>query len=487
MAIRLSGLASNMDTESIVAELMSAQRMKKTKIENKKTKTEWAQEKWKTLNSKLYSFYKNSLSKMRLQSSFLTKSVTSSDESKVKATATSDSASGTHTLKINNLASAQFVTGAQLGSTTTGKTKLTELGLTAGEGNKITITNGGKTQSIEITEDTTINDLVKSLKNAGINASFDASQKRLFLSSKESGSTNAFTISSEGSVNLNSIGLGTNAKTVAAADAEFEYNGATMTSSSNNVTVNGIKLNLIGTTGSDTITLNIANDTQAVYDMIKDFVKGYNEVLTEMNEAYHASNAKGYDPLTDDQKNAMTDEQVENWESKIKDSLLRRDGTLSSLIGSLRNTMSRSVAYDNKSQYLASFGIVTTDYTERGLLHINGDKDDQTVSDLDNDLMTALTNDPDKVMTVFTKLAGDLYSDLADKMKSTTMRSALTFYNDKEMKKQVENYQDDIDKLEKKLNDMESRYYKQFTAMEKAMSQMNSQSNYLTSMLGGNS
>lgn len=486
MAVKLTGLVSNMDTESIVKELMSAQRLKKTRIENKKTKTEWAQEKWKTLNSKLYSFYKDTVSKMRLQSSYLTKSVTSSDESKVKATATSESAEGTHTLKISSLASAQFVTGGQLGSSVTGQTKLTELGMTAGDGNKITISNGSKTKSLEITADTTINDLVTVMKEAGINASFDPSQKRLFLSSKGSGSSNAFSISTEGNVDLNKVGLGTSAKTVDAKDATFEYNGVQMTSSSNKVTVNGITLNLTGTTGSEAVTLNIANDTQAVYDMIKNFIKGYNEVLTSMSEAYYADLAKGYEPLTDEQKEAMTDDQVEKWETKIKDSLLRRDDTLGTLLSTLRNTMSRSTAIDNTAYYLSNFGIVTTDYTERGLLHINGDKDDQSTSDKDNALMDALTNDPDKVMKVFSKLAGELYDDLADKMKSTTMRSALSFYNDKEMKKQVKGYQDEIDKLEKKLVDVESRYFKQFTAMEKAMSQMNSQSNYLMSMLGGN-
>jgi flagellar hook-associated protein 2 len=485
MAVRLSGLASNMDTESIVAELMSAQRIKRTKIDNKKTKMEWSQEKWKTLNSKLYSFYKNTLSNMRMQSSYLTKSVTSSDDSKVKATATSASAEGTHTLKITSLASAQFVTGAQLGSTVTGKTKLTDLGLTAGTANKITITNNGSTKSFEIKADSTINDLVASMKDAGINASFDTSQRRLFLSSKDSGVKNAFTIGTEGTVNLNALGLATGSKTVAAADAAFEYNGMAMTSSTNNVSVNGITLNLVGTTGSNTVTLNIANDTKAVYDMIKNFVKGYNEVLTSMNESYYANLAKGYEPLTDDQKEAMTDDQIEKWETKIKDSLLRRDSTLGTLIDSVRNTMGRSVAVDNKAQYLSTFGIVTTDYTERGLLHINGDKDDSSVADMDNDLMTALTNDPDKVMKVFTKLASDLYDDLGDKMKSTTMRSALTFYNDKEMKKQIDDYEDTLKTMDDKLQDMEARYYKQFTAMEKAMSQMNSKSNYLTSMLGG--
>lgn len=485
MAVRLSGLVSNMDTESIVAELMSAQRLKKTKVENKKTKLEWKQDKWKAMNSKIYSFYTKTLSNMRMQSSYTTKTAKSSDESKVTATGGSVTAEGTHTIQISNLASAQFVTGGKLGSTVTGKTTLAELQMTAGATNKINITNGGKTESLEIKAETTVNDLVTAFKNAGLNASFDATQKRFFVSSKESGLANAFSITTEGSVDLSKVGLGTSAVTVPAADAAFVYNGTPMTSSSNTVTMNGMTMNLVGTTGTDSVTINVKNDTQAVYDMIKNFIKGYNEVLTSMNEAYYAETAKGYEPLTDDQKEAMSEDQVEKWETKIKDSLLRRDETLNTLIGSMRNTLSRSVAVDKKAQYLSTFGIVTTDYTEKGLLHINGDKDDLSVSDEDNDLMTALTNDPDKVMSVFTKLASDLYTDMSDKMSSTSMRSALNFYNDKDMKKQIDNYTDSLKTMESKLEDLESRYYKQFTAMERAMSQMNSQSSNLAAMLGG--
>ncbi len=486
MAIRLSGLASNMDTESIVAQLMSAQRMKKTKVENKRTELEWKQEKWKALNSKMYSFYNNTVSKMKLQTSYLTKSVKSSDETKVTATATPAAAEGTYTLKVNSLASAQFVTGAQLGSTVTGKTTLGDLWMPAGTTNKIKITNGSNTQTLEIKAETTVNDVVKAFQDAGVNASFDATQKRFFISSKSSGAASAFSITTEGSVDLTKLGLGSSAKTVPAADASFELNGTPMTSATNTVAANGINFNMINATGAGSVTLNVSNDTQAVYDMIKNFIKGYNDVLSSMNDAYYADPAKGYEPLSDAQKEAMTDDQIEKWESKIKDSLLRRDDTANSLIGSLRNILSRPVTVDSKAQYLSTFGIVTTDYTEKGLLHINGDKDDTSVADKDNDLMKALQEDPDKVMTVFTKLASDLYSDLTDKMKSTSMRSALSFYNDKDMKKQLTDYNGELTTMESKLEDMESRYYKQFSAMEKAMSQMNSKSNYLSSMLGGN-
>lgn len=116
MAIRMSGLISGLDTESLVKELMSVQSMKLTKKENLKTKTEWKQEKWKDLNTKIYSLYTGKLSKIKMQGNYATKKVTSADEESVSATAGNSAAAGSHTIEVKSLASAQYVTGAQITS-----------------------------------------------------------------------------------------------------------------------------------------------------------------------------------------------------------------------------------------------------------------------------------------------------------------------------------------------------------------------------------
>lgn len=513
MAIRLSGLASGMDTEGMVKELMKAQSLKKVKLQNKITTTEWKQEKWKALNSKIYSFYNDTLSKLRMQGSFNTKAASTSNEAKVTVTAGTSTPEGTHTIQVKQLASAQFITGKQLGADINSKeitssTKLTDLGMIAGEGNVIKINSGGKEQSITITEDTTVGEFVNTLKSAGLNASFDVKQNRFFVSSKDSGSANAFTIGTEGTVDLSKLGLGVITKDASGnittsadmtlikpADAIFVYNGAEMKSSSNTVTINGLTMTFKGVTGGvntpettddEVISINIKKDTQAVYDMVKDFVTKYNAILKEMNEAFDAPSARGYQPLTDDEKEAMTDDQIEKWETKIKDSILRRDNNLSSLLDMTRSSMNGVVDVDGKNYSLASFGISSSNYTEKGVLHISGDKDDSLVSTSVNKLMNALNDDPDTVMKVMNKLADDLYSSLTDSMKSSSLRSALTVYNDKEMTNSIKNYKEDLTKMEKKLMEIENRYYKQFSAMEAAMSKMNSQSSSLASMLGTN-
>ena len=154
MPIRMTGMVSGLDTDAVVQELMSAQTAKKQKVVNKQTKLTWTQEIWKGLNTKLYSFYTGTLSKMRMQGNYKTKKASSSNESAVTATATSSAATGAHSLKIKELASSQYVTGGKIGveetkpdgsvstSKATTRTALTSLGID--EGTAITIQNGNK-------------------------------------------------------------------------------------------------------------------------------------------------------------------------------------------------------------------------------------------------------------------------------------------------------------------------------------------------------
>jgi len=509
MAIKMSGLASGMDTESMVKELMNAQRLKETKMQNKQTTTEWKQDKWKALNTKIYSFYTGALSKLKFQSSFNTKAATSSNESKATITANSAATKGTHTLKISQLAKSQFVTGDTLSSGVTTSTKLTDLNYAIGD--SISVKTGSTTTTLDITDTSTVGDLVAKLKSAGLNANYDTTQNRFFISSKNSGSANAFSLSSTNTTGLAALGLNTidasgttpivsgssGMVLVASTDAKFEYNGVAMTNSSNTVTVNGLTITMKAvtdgsatptTTDDEVINLNVTNNTQASYDMVKNFVKEYNALLKEMNADYDADSASGYTPLTEDQKDKMSDTEIEKWEGKIKTSLFRRDDNLSSIINTMRSNMSGAVTVDNKKYSLSSFGIGSSNYTEKGTLHIDGDSEDSLVSGKTNKLMDALENDPDTVASALTQMASNLYSSFTDSMKSSSLRSALTMYNDKELANQITGYKQDISKFEKKLSEMENRYYKQFSAMEAAMSKMNSQSSSLASMLGtGNS
>jgi len=861
MGIGLSGMISGLDTDAIVKAMVSAQQTKATKIENKITLNKWTTEAWSGLNTKIYSFYTKYASKLRLQSSYMTRSASSSKENVVKATAGSTAAVGTHTIQVNKLASSQYVTGGQLKNGTTKasydrNSKLTEMGVTAGTMVNIASKKGTddeKVVKLEVTDKTTINDFLNACKDAGLTASFDTTQQRFFISSSQSGLEDAFSITTSAlsagattifngiadmvdtsilsstektnyenamatlrqntdviqtvlsddydasdktqksvmaaidtlktiSVNqyadekaktaehqkidemladaalaaesetddakatftlyektytysefkssvqakmenslladavnagqtaikdlklealgegyidpttltiaklekaqtkiedaatkadaatekeaayeaaqtayddalaagtataeeletlkvaaeeaktaaetarteadtaeaeavearkvvntwnyqvedaegdmrtlgelyqeaydetyddgiteeeladgmrkavitenkaaydkiiseekakiladdanaaditqlkedietnlknaaasgttttassLSALGLGeidgsamSNDATggmvvIAANDAEIVLDGATMVETSNNFTVNGITFNLSDTTLNEEtgkhepVQITVGKNGDSTYELIKEALTEYNKLIEEMNKLYSADSARGYDPLTDEQKEAMTETDIENWENKIKGALLRRDDTLGSLLSGMRSALATSYKDEETGKVfsLSSFGIVTGNYTENGKLHIYGDEDDATYATYEDRLKKALEEDPDQVMTVLTNVFGKLYETMSEKCAKTEISSALTFYNDKQYSKLLDGYEDDLKDMEDRISALEDKYYKQFSAMETALSKLQSQTNSLASLLGMN-
>ena len=503
MPIRMTGMASGIDVDAVVKELMSAQKLKKTNLEGKKEKLSWKQDAWKEMNTKLYSFYTGQLSKMRTKGNYQARKATASDPSKVSVSATTATA-GSYTLSVEKLASAEYVTGASLkGKGYDGDTKLVDAGMT--EGQTITIKSGsGDPIELTVGPETKISDFVDKLKEAGLNASFDKTNGRFFISAKDSGEANKFTITSsvadgEGK-GLDALGLmniddsvATMGKTansssevaiVKASDSKIKLNGAVIESNSNNIEANGLKLNLLGTTEGSEVTLSITKDSQSVVDRVKDFIKGYNELMTEMYGKYNAASARNYSMLTSEQKEAMSDDEVKLWEGKIKDSLLRRDDTLNDLMSVFRSSMQETVEIGGEKFSLSSFGIVTGKYTEHGLLHLEGDPDDAEYATKTNKLMQMLEEDPDKVSEALSGIMQKFYDKMFDKMGSTKLSSALTFYNDKQMKTESDSYEKQIKSWETKLADIEEKYYKQFSAMEKMMADLQNKQSQMAGFFG---
>jgi flagellar hook-associated protein 2 len=485
MAVRMTGMISGLDTDSLIQSLVEAQKLKNKKTVDKKTKLEWTQDKWKELNTKLYSLYTTEVNKLTLQSSYLTKKASVSDETKVQVKAGATAPLGSQTITITDLASSGYLTGSELESSVTKASTLKDLGISGNA--TLNLTVGDKSTYIEVDDSMTVATFVSKLQSGGINASYDEKNHRIFLSSKQSGLANDFSLTAstaDGTDVLEKTGLAAGSATkIDGQDAKFTLNGVEFTSDTNETTVNGITLTLTEKTTAP-VTFTLTNDTQAVYDTIKNFVKKYNEILEEMNKLYYADSARGYDPLSDDEKESMTDSQIEKWETKIKDSLLRRDDTLGGIMSSMKNALLTSVEVDGKRYSLSSFGVGTSsNYLERGLLHIQGDSEDSTYASYTNKLMEALENDPDTVMQVFTGVAQNLYKAMQDKMKKTSLSSALTFYNDTYIKNQLTAYNKQISKDEDKLTEIEDKYYAQFAAMETALAKMQSQQNSLSAYL----
>lgn len=260
MPIRMTGMVSGLDTDSIVKELVSAYSTKKEKYEKEQTKLGWKQEIWKSLNKEVNSFYK-SVGNLRFDSGYNTKKTTSSDSTKATVSASGNATVGTQKLHVLSTAQSGYLTGAEIKTAANEKvttsTKLSDLGVTADE---ITFNVGpannsasGTTKQIKVGKDSTISDVVNQLKDAGLNANFDAGNRRFYLSSSDSGYATDFNITADSSDTnsttlLNALGLGKTAKKIDGSDAVIVLNGVKYTSTTNNFSINGLSISVNGVT-----------------------------------------------------------------------------------------------------------------------------------------------------------------------------------------------------------------------------------------------
>lgn len=288
---------------------------------------------------------------------------------------------------------------------------------------------------------------------------------------------------------IDAIDTSRRAVKVEGLDAEIQLNGVTYTSDTNSVTVNGLTIEALGIT-EDPIFVSVQNDTDALYDKIKDFLTSYNNLINEMQKLYNADSAKDYEPLTDDEKAEMSETEIEKWEQKIKDALLRRDSTLSGLISTLTTSMLKSYDVNGSKWALSTLGIGTlgslkAEKNENYAYHIDGDSEDSYTSGKADKLRAAIAEDADAVIDFMKQLTSDLYTNLDKKMKSTAVKSVYTVYNDKEMASEYSNYSSLIKQWTDRIKDQEDAYYKKFSQMESALAKLQSNSSSLTSMLGG--
>ena len=509
--MRLSGLISGMDTESIIQQLVSAKQTKVDDAKKAQTKLEWKTTAWKDLNTKLKNLQSKYINNMRFTSAYMKKTTSVSDSTAASIITGENAMNGVLNLKITQLAKTAYMTGGKLTlkDNVTADTKLNALtklsdlgikssdgstvdGITTGDDTMLKIQNGDTSVDLNITKDTTISDVLSKLKEAGLNANFDTTQQRFYISAKDSGDAGNFSITATGTGAddlLKGLGI-TDANYIKGQDSVITLNNTDYTSNSNVFSINGLTITAMKET-TENVVVTTKDDVDGIYDMIKSFLKDYNSIINEMDKLYNADSAKDYEPLTDDEKDSMSDSEVEKYEQKIKDALLRRDSNLSTVSSALKEIMSGGVEVNGKQMYLSDFGIETLSYftaaeNEKNAYHINGDADDASTSGNADKLKSMISSDPDTVVSFFSGLFKNLYTKMSDLSKSVEgYRSYGNFYDDKKMKSDYDDYTSKISDLEDKLNDYEDKWYSKFSKMETALAKLQSNSSAVTSLLGG--
>jgi len=375
-------------------------------------------------------------------------------------------------------------------------------------GEIVTFTINGKTIDVKKTyEQATIKDIMNAINSsdAGVKITYDSLKNQFLMESTTIGAASSITYTDSSSGLLKALGI-VDGEYKQGTDAEFTLDGVEgMKRSSNTFTIDGVTYTLKGTSTSP-VTISLEQNIDAVVENIKEFVNKYNELLDKINGKLYEKYDRNYQPLTDDEKDEMSEKEIEKWEEKAKTGLLAGDSILSKIVSSMRTALYEKV--EGVSMSLYEMGITTGSYTDKGKLKIDESK-----------LRKALTENFEQVVNFFTKeaeysytesledsakrtvrykqsgIAQRLYDIIQDNIRTTRdskgkkgiLLERAGYTNDASdfnnyIVEQIKNKQSEIDALEKKMTALEAAYYMKFTSMEKYLGQMESQMSSILSL-----
>ena len=525
--LKISGISSGLDTEAIVKALMDAETVKLDKAKQQRQSLEWKQEAYRDIINDLNEFkntYFNvtkSISNMMSSSTYSSFTVSSSDptNSIVKASGSSSAMPGTYNIKNISLATKASYRGSSLQGIDTSDKASTLF--SSDQSSAVNFSINGIEFSYDFSDtgadkDMTINKLMSEI-SAKAEVSFKYSQltQSFSIESLKTGADQALSINETGGNFLtaffgNSPVL-SNGTDASATITDPTGASATITRPTNTFTIDGVAYNLIKEdTSPNGVNMTLSENNDEVYNKISTFVEAYNKLIEKINAKLTEKKDYSYSPLTDAQKEEMKEDDIKKWEEKAKQGLIKSDSTLQSLLSDMRMAFYSQVSGSSIS--LSDIGITTfSDYTKNGQLKIDEDK-----------LKKALDNDKDKIIELFTNVSESQpaynasatsedrtirYNEsgifqrisdiLQDNIRTTRdsrgykgsllekagLKGDVSEYSNA-ISKLIATQNERIDLISRQLEDKETYYYTIYSRLESTMTKLNSQSSWLSSMLG---
>lgn len=277
---------------------------------------------------------------------------------------------------------------------------------------------------------------------------------------------------------------------IAAENAVFTINGLETTRNSNTFSINGMNITLHETFENRDVSLNVQRDTDKIVETVMSFVNEYNELLELVNGKVSQEFFRDYPPLTEEERRDLTEREAELWDEKAMSGLLRNDAVLRNGMNNFRQQMYTQVTggMDTQFRQLAQIGITTTsNFRDGGKLEVNEDR-----------LRAAIESDAEGVFQLFAADGAtpaeqgiarrvrtsanamiESISQRAGGMRGRTVNQQFT------LGREINNIDDRMTNFERRLKQVEERYWSQFTAMEKAVSRANSQGEALFAQMYG--
>lgn len=353
---------------------------------------------------------------------------------------------------------------------------------------------------ISLDKKSTISSMMSAVNKsaAGVTMTYSSLTNSFTLESKELGGAGKVEV---GDTSLGrSLGLVDDNGTVGASEGQnaiFEINGKEVYLNDNTYTLDGNTFTFNDNmTIGETYTVNIAKDSTTVKDALKKFVESYNKLIDDVYGYIGKSPAKDddgntYEPLTDAEKEEMSEDEITKWEEKAKQGVLYNDSTVSTVMSQMRSALYTSVTLDDGSKFgIYNLGIKTSsEWSEHGKLQIDENAFDKAFENNEDAIIKLFTDSDTGMMKKLNSVIdGAVKSSGAANTRGTLVRKAgkadSSVTTDSTIYKEMVKMQDRLKELQDRYDTKEEYWWKVFTNMETAMADLNSQTSYISSYLG---
>lgn len=353
---------------------------------------------------------------------------------------------------------------------------------------------------ISLDKKSTISSMMSAVNKsaAGVTMTYSSLTNSFTLESKEFGGAGKVEV---GDTSLGrSLGLVDDNGTVGASEGQnaiFEINGQEVYLNDNTYTLDGNTFTFNDNmTIGETYTVNIAKDSTTVKDALKKFVESYNKLIDDVYGYIGKSPAKDddgntYEPLTDAEKEEMSEDEITKWEEKAKQGVLYNDSTVSTVMSQMRSALYTSVTLDDGSKFgIYNLGIKTSsEWSEHGKLQIDENAFDKAFENNEDAIIKLFTDSDTGMMKKLNSVIdGAVKSSGAANTRGTLVRKAgkadSSVTTDSTIYKEMVKMQDRLKELQDRYDTKEEYWWKVFTNMETAMADLNSQTSYISSYLG---
>lgn len=516
-SVRIPGLATGMDTDAMIKDMLSGEQQKIDKVKQKQQTVKWQQEIYrevmkdiKSLQDKYFSV--TSPNSIMSSKAWNTLTIGSSNDNVITASGSAGANKVDYSFNVVKLAQS-----AKMSSTKAGiknDSTLESLGLSGEQKFSIKFGDGDKDVSKEITIRTeplyetdkdgnfvldkdgnkvvkepadTVDTLIKKINDStdgNVKASYSEMTGKFTIESTKTGENSKLQIvdsSGNESGALDFLVTSPTSRSAKGSNSQIEVKAKdgsftkTLNEESNSFSIDGISYN-VHTTGTCDITSK--EDVQPVVDNMKKFVEDYNKIMDKIYSLVTEKGNKEYPPLTEAQKKDMSEEEIERWEKKAKEGLLRNDSEMRSFMDKMQNAI-----FGDNMKFLMDCGLTSSeDYTKKGQLSLDEDKFKKELQNNSQKVYDAFAGGNDSVLE---KMKDTMYDYVGTSSSVFAKKAGLektssvvnNFYSE-----QIKRQEEAIKLLQRKMDDRENKLYKQFGQLEASMNKLNSQMNYFAQM-----